>query len=83
MIDAKGITEQFIQYLQSYYGNRGSSPITATQTANVMKIPIFQDGLGGGEIAPEPMPMGGGPQPDMAQQLNGMFPGPHDPMRMN
>jgi hypothetical protein len=84
MFDVKGTTEQFIQYLQSYYGKREDGLRATTQTANVMKIPIFQDGLvtEGVGLPESPLPPEQ-PPAQMAQQLNGMFPGPYDPMRLN
>lgn len=80
MIDSKDFMAQFLQYLQSYYGGRAGASPTTVQT-NILKIPLFQEGLAKAESAPQYGAMDSGM--GMAQQLNGLFPGPYDPMRLN
>jgi hypothetical protein len=84
MVDPKDFMAQFLQYLQTYYGGKAGVPVTTAQT-NILKMPIFQEGMA--EVQPEPqfggMPQGMGQDMGMAQQLNGLFPGPNDPMRLN
>lgn len=86
MVNSKDFMAQFLQYLQSYYGGKAGTPATTIQT-NILKMPIFQEGLA--EAQPEPQygamdqGMGMGQDMGMAQQLNGLFPGPYDPMRLN
>lgn len=86
MIDSKEFLTGFLQYLQSYYGAAsGRAPVT--EHANLPKLPLFQQTNATPEFPGEMMPSMGQPQEmtadpaGMAQQLNGLFPGPYD--RMN
>lgn len=85
MIDSKEFVAGFLQYLQSYYGG-ASGRAPATEHANLPKLPLFQDTTDRvefpGEMMGQGMEQGLSMEPDgMAQQLNGLFPGPYD--RMN
>ena len=77
-MNGKDFLDQFLQYLQSYYGGRGGSPKGMSPVANLLKMPIFQAASTDTEPQmPEMDEMG------MANQLNDLFPGPYDPMRLN
>ena len=83
MVKPKDFMEGFMAYLQEYYG--GQKQMVSTDTPNAVKVPLFQEASVPAPVDPAQMeqqmpqqnPMG------MAQELNGMFPGPYDPMRLN
>lgn len=79
MVKPKDFMEGFMAYLQDYYG--GQKQTVSTNTPNIVKVPLFQESSVPDPVDPAMMeqqnPMG------MAQKLNGMFPGPYDPMRLN
>lgn len=79
MID-KAFLEGFMRYLQAYYG-AGRDRITSHPTlqGNQPVMPLFQEGSGALEELEEDFGEAG----MMAEELNGMFPGPYDPMRLN
>lgn len=76
MLESKEFMEQFLQYLQTYYGmGREQSGRYVARQTNTALIPLFQDSSQAEEPAYDDQMM--------AEQLNGMFPGPYDPMRLN
>jgi hypothetical protein len=85
MIDPKTFTKDFLAYLADYYGRKDAT-LPASLLPNMPKLPLFQqvevepqmdmgfEGMGMGDMGMGASEMG---------QLNGLFPGPYDPMRMN
>ena len=94
MLDGKDFLKGFLGYLRDYYGLKGSV-LPASLQPNLPRLPLFQQA---DQLMPD-MDMGGllgatGGMADMetyfdmqgmgmSQQLNSLFPGPHDPMRLN
>jgi hypothetical protein len=92
MLDGKEFLKGFMAYLRDYYGLK-EAVLPASLQPNLPKLPLFQQ-----TDQPEPqmpdmgmpdMGMGGllgatgGMDMGVPQELNGLFPGPYDPMRLN
>jgi hypothetical protein len=96
MLDGKEFLKGFMAYLRDYYGLK-EAVLPASLQPNLPKLPLFQQtdqptdmtglqdmgtdmdmqGMGGLLGATGGMGLG------MPQELNGLFPGPYDPMRLN
>ena len=92
MLDANTFMKGFLKYLQDYYGMDYEQARRATGFANVMKVPLFQERelfmeeaeFMNQMMAQDPMEQSGGMMGGdlFADDLNSMFPGPYDPVRM-
>lgn len=97
MLDGKDFLKGFLGYLRDYYGLKGSA-LPASLQPNLPKLPLFQQADQPTEPQMPDMGMGGllgatgmmDMETDLdmqgmgiPQQLNSLFPGPHDPMRLN
>ena len=70
--------KQFLAYLSTYYGRENTMRAPrASRVPNLTIMPVFQTNKEEEGLMPEQE------NPYMAAELNGLFPGPYDSMRLN